>query len=197
MWKTAGLSLLVFAVATPAWVHAEPPGEEPPSGLTAEEPAPDQPAPPAVPSKTELIDPFAEPSTPTEQPAAKPKAETTLTFRNDAGSAFALSEAHFVMDGQALPTVIANPQRGKSYVVYSGPVTAGRHVVTVHMVYQGRNRGAFNYMKGYKLNVSSDGVFTMPENRNVGFTIVSKEKNGLNVSLDKRIAVGVEETPRR
>jgi hypothetical protein len=102
------------------------------------------------------------------------------------------------MDGKELPTVISNPERGKSYVIYSGPVAAGRHIVNVRMVYQGRSRGgAFSYMKGYKLNVASDEVITTPEDRTLGFTIVSKEQKGINVPLDKRIAVGVEESRRR
>ncbi|HET6283953.1 MAG TPA: hypothetical protein VFH73_23560 [Polyangia bacterium] len=191
----------------PAVGHAD----EPAGGVSEDRTEPSAP----LPSKTDLLDPFAEPSAPPAEsspPVAEPSppqdvpaqaparpaaAQTTLAFRNDAGNAFALSEARFVMDGKELPTVITNPERGKPYMIYSGPVAPGRHVVTVRMVYQGRSRGAFSYMKGYKLNVASDEVFTTPEDRAVGFTIVSKEQKGINVPLEKRIAVGVEDNQRR
>jgi hypothetical protein len=67
-------------------------------------------------------------------------------------------------------------------------------VVTANLTYQGRRRGgAFSYMEGYKLNVQSDGVLTTPENRALNFTIVSREKKGINVPMEKRVAVSVED----
>ena len=204
MLKTISLSILVLtAAATPAF--AEDPGT---SGVTPT-PTSDEAAPrpsskdesgSAPSSKADLLDPFADPEPPhtvtAEVTTTKQRsAQTTLSFRNEAGTAFTLSEARFVMDGKELPTVIANPERGKSYVIYTGAVAPGQHVVTVNLVYQGQRRGAFTYMRGYKLNVSSDGVFTTPEDRTMGFTIVSKEQKGINVPLEKRIAVGVEPAP--
>jgi hypothetical protein len=160
-----------------------------------------EPVPPAAPVSAPVVD-EAPRGAVQEQPgilsapaaAAKPRAHTNLYFRNDAGDAFHLVEARFVMDGKELPVVINNAQRGKAHVIYSGPIEPGRHIVTARLVYQGRSRGGvFNYMKGYKLNVQSDGVFTTPSDRSLSFTIVSGEKKGINIPIEKRVAVTVEE----
>jgi hypothetical protein len=157
------------------------------------------PSPPTPSSKSDLLNPFAEaeaPAAAVEADVAKPApgpatADATLSFRDEASDKFILTEARFVMDGVEMPTVITNPTRGQTYVIYHGPLAAGRHLVTAHLTYQGKKRGAFSYMEGYKLNVSSDGVFTTPEDRKLGFTIVSREQKGINVPLERRVAISV------
>jgi hypothetical protein len=126
-----------------------------------------------------------------------PSSHATLRFRNDVGDRFTLVEARFVMDGKPLPAVLAHPERGKGYVVYSGPADAGRHLVTARLTYQGRSRGIFTYTKGYTFKVTSDQVLTTPANRTVGFTVVGKEATGLNAPPERRIAVTVEENAGR
>jgi hypothetical protein len=134
-------------------------------------------------------------------PAAAPAdtasryAFATVRFRNDVGKKFRLVEARFTMDGADVSSFLSSPERGKSYVVLSGPVKPGRHVVTAHLTYQGE-RPVFNYMRGYKLNVSSDQVLTAPDNRSVTFTVVGTENLGMTVPLDKRVVVKVEESAR-
>src|SRR6185295_9465923 len=116
---------------------------------------------------------------------------------NDVGGAFQLVEAHFVMDGIALPVVVADPERGKSYLVFTGPVTAGPHLVTTRATYQGRPRagGVVTYTTGYKLNVDSDGVLTLPADENLTFTIVGAEAKGMNVPLERKIAIDIQAPP--
>jgi hypothetical protein len=116
---------------------------------------------------------------------------TTLHFRSDAGGAFRLLEGHFVMDGTELPTVIKVAERGKSYLL-SDNVSAGSHTVTAQLTYQGAKRGVFDYMKGYTFKVTSDEVLQTSGAQAVNFTIVCKEKSGLNTALDKRLFVTVE-----
>ncbi len=124
-----------------------------------------------------------------------PKALATLSFRNDVGKKLRLVEARFTMDGADLPTVVTGAEPGKSYVVFGGAVKPGPHVVTARLTYQGERR-VFSYMNGYKLNVTSDQVLTTPENRAVSFTVVGAENTGMNVPLEKRLVVKVEETAR-
>ena len=84
--------------------------------------------------------------------APAPTAFATVSFRNDVGKKLRLVEAHFAMDGEKLPVVLTSAEPGKSYVIVSGAVKPGPHVVTARLTYQG-DRGIFSYMKGYKLNV--------------------------------------------
>lgn len=116
----------------------------------------------------------------------------TVTFRNDVGKKFRLVEARFTMDGADLPTRLIDTEPGKSYVVVSGPVTPGPHVLTARLTYQG-DRRVFSYMGGYKLNVVADKMVTTPADRRVSFTVVSSENKGMTVPLDKRVVVTIEE----
>jgi hypothetical protein len=124
--------------------------------------------------------------------AAARSAFATVSFRNEVGTKLRLVEAHFTMDGADLPTVLTDPERGKSYVVATKPVLPGPHIVTARLTYQGEPR-VFSYMKGYKLNVKSDQVLTAAANRPVSFTVVGTENRGMTVPLDKRVVVKVEE----
>ena len=84
--------------------------------------------------------------------APAPTAFATVSFRNDVGKKLRLVEARFTMDGEKLPVVLTSAEPGKSYVIVSGAMRPGPHVVTARLTYQG-DRGVFSYMKGYKLNV--------------------------------------------
>lgn len=141
--------------------------------------------------------PPSEATAPPTAPAAapSPKAFATVNFRNDVGKKFRLVEARFSLDGAHVFRISSTPERGRSYVLLSGPVTPGRHVVTAYLTYQGE-RGVFSYMRDYKLNVSSDQVLTAPANRSVTFTVVGSENVGMTVPLDKRVVVKVEQSSR-
>jgi len=130
-----------------------------------------------------------------EQSAA-PTAFATVSFRNDVGKKLRLIEAQFTMDGEQLPVVLTNAEPGKSYVITSGAVKPGPHVVSTHLIYRG-DRAVFNYMQGYKLNVRSDEVLITPANRTVSFTVVGSEHKGMTVPLEKRVVVTVEGGARR
>jgi len=128
--------------------------------------------------------------------APAPGAFATVSFRNDVGKKLRLVEARFTMDGEKLPVVLTSAEPGKSYVIVSGAVKAGPHVVSAQLTYRG-DRGVFTYMKGYKLNVRSEQVLTAPADRTVNFTVVGRENRGLTVPLDRRVVVTVEDGGRR
>jgi hypothetical protein len=148
--------------------------------------------------------PNAEPAPPSVAPAAptavtavapKPVAFATVAFRNDVGKKLRLVEAQFSMDGEKLPVVLTSAEPGKSYVIVSGPMKPGPHVVTARLAYRG-DSGVFSYMKGYKLNVKSDQVLTAPADRTVNFTVVGHENKGMTVPLERRVVVNVEDSGR-
>ena len=123
--------------------------------------------------------------------APAPTAFATVSFRNDVGKKLRLIDAHFTMDGEQLPVVLTSAEPGKSYVIVSGAMKPGPHVVTARLTYQG-DRGIFSYMKGYKLNVRSNQVLTTPADRTASFTVVGAENQGMTVPIDKRVVVTVE-----
>jgi hypothetical protein len=129
-------------------------------------------------------------------PAAPPETTATVHFRDEAGDGFQLVEARFVVDDQALP-VLTSPPRAADMVIYTGRVRPGRHVVSARLVYQGRSRGPFTYMSGYKLNVESREVVEVPADRPASFTIATEKKKGMNVPFDKQLAVTVRDDSRR
>jgi serine/threonine-protein kinase len=130
--------------------------------------------------------------------AAAPTPDTmaTVHFRDDAGDGFQLVEARFVMDNQPLPVLTGAP-RAQDTVIYAGRVRPGRHVVSARLVYQGRNRGLFTYLSGYKLNVESREVVDVPADRPAIFTIATEKKKGMNVPFDKQLAITVRDDSRR
>jgi len=119
-----------------------------------------------------------------------------VSFRNDVGNKFRLVEARFTMDGQELPVVLTTAEPGKSYVIVRGAMKPGKHVVSARLTYRG-DRAVFSYMRGYKLNVSSEQMLTVPADRAVDFTVVGSETKGITVPLERRVVVTVEDRGRR
>jgi hypothetical protein len=116
----------------------------------------------------------------------------TVRFRDDAGDGFQLIEARFVMDDHPLPVLTGAP-RSANTVIYAGRMRPGRHVVSTRLIYQGRNRGPFTYLSGYKVNVESREVVDVPADRPASFTIATEKKKGMNLPLDKQLAVTVRD----
>jgi hypothetical protein len=96
------------------------------------------------------------------------------------------------MDGGDLATVIKAAEPGKSYVVFSGDLSSGRHVVIAHLTYQGANHGVFTYANGYTFKVESDEILTVRGDQAVSFTIICKERTGFTDAAEKRLVVTVE-----
>lgn len=201
MWSVAlGIAVMVQVGPTPAAVGegeggrangqtavgVECPAESPGEDCTAEEAVV-----PAAPSATPVA------STCGPAAAATPDAIATVSFRNDVGKKLRLVEAQFTMDGEKLPVVLTSAEPGKRYVILSGAMKPGPHVVSARLTYRG-DRGVFSYMKGYKLNVRSEQVLTAPAGRAVAFTIVGGEAKGITVPLEKAVVITVEDgAPRR
>ncbi|HXU05364.1 MAG TPA: hypothetical protein VN903_30605, partial [Polyangia bacterium] len=124
--------------------------------------------------------------------AQTPTAFATVSFRNDVGKKLRLVEAQFNLDGDKLPVVLTSAEPGKRYVILSGSVKPGQHIVSARLTYRG-DRGLFTYMKGYKLHVRSDQVVTTPSNHTVNLTVVGSEARGMTVPLEKRVVITVED----
>src|ERR1700722_11652978 len=112
-----------------------------------------------------------------------------VEFKNEMSSAFQLTHALFVMDGQ----VQYNPadEGGaladqKDIPIYSGSVPPGDHTIQVALTFQGNGYGVFSYLRGYKFEVKSSHAFTAVEGKTITITATSFEKGGVTTPLEQR-----------
>jgi hypothetical protein len=145
--------------------------------------------------QTSAADVTPEPAAPPDDPplgddAQKPERQvtgsmTTVHFRNQMGKSVDLTEVLFTFDGHALPT-IENIKPDQDVVIFSGRLTPGMHLMRTEMHLQGRSRGPITYTRDYKFRVTAEQVLTVPENKNVVFTIAGTKNKGMNVPFDKQ-----------
>jgi hypothetical protein len=128
-----------------------------------------------------------------ESPAAG--TDTTLRFRNDVGNGFELTEARFTLDGRNLPVLLTSSMaHGQEYVIFSGPLSPGHHVLNSHVTYQGKSRSIFTYMKGYTVNLDSAHELNVAASGATTATIVGKPNKGFNVPFERSLMVEMEQT---
>jgi len=129
---------------------------------------------------------------PSERASVPVISETTVLFRSDVGDKFQLTQARFTMDGIELPAASLDIPPGRDTVIFKGPMSSGRHVITSYLKYQGRNRAIFTYLEGYTLNLdSTDEVFVVSGEPS-SVTVVAREQRGFTVPFEKSLTVGFE-----
>jgi hypothetical protein len=172
MWTAIGVGILVMAQAGAAPTAARPKSEAAVSATAAAD-------------ETD--------TTATEAPATSAGADTTLRFRSDVGDAFQLSEARFSLDGRILPTLLTSVERGQDYVIFTGPIAPGRHVISSHLAYQSRSRSIFTYMSGYKFMLDNAHELNVGDGAPTTVTIVGKPNKGFNVPFERSLKVEMEQ----
>ncbi len=112
-----------------------------------------------------------------------------VDFENEMSSAFLLSRALFVVDGQ----IQYNRQDDsgaladqKEIPIYSGSVPPGDHTIQVALTFQGNGYGVFSYLRGYKFEVKSSHAFTALEGKTLTVTATAFEKGGVTTPLEQR-----------
>lgn len=120
-----------------------------------------------------------------------------VEYKNEMSSAFQLTRALFVIDGQ----VQYNRQDDsgaladqKDIPIYSGSVPPGDHTIQVALTFQGNGYGVFSYLRGYKFEVKSSHAFTAVEGKTITVTATSFEKGGVTTPLEQRPAIEWTET---
>ena len=143
----------------------------------------------------EAVEPRA-PATTQEQPAEKASvpviSETTVSFRNDVSDKFQLIQARFTMDGIELPAVSTDMPPGQDTVVFKGPMSSGRHVITSYLKYQGRNRAIFTYLEGYAVNLDAKDEVFVVSGEPASVTIVARPQRGFTIPYEKSLAISFE-----
>jgi hypothetical protein len=168
MWMAIGVGILLAAQAgaTPAIVAPKEGAAPAENGSETEAPPPQSPA---------------------------VGSETTVRFRNDVGNTFELMEARFTLDGRPLPSVLTSAANGQEYVIFTGPLTPGRHILNSHVLYQGKSRSIFTYMKGYSFAIDSMHELEVAASGATSATIIGKRNRGFDVPFEKSLVVQMEQ----
>ena len=119
-----------------------------------------------------------------------------VEFKNEMSSAFQLTKALFVIDGQVQYNradeggALADQ---KDIPIYSGSVPPGDHTIQVALTFQGNGYGVFSYLRGYKFEVKSSHAFTAVEGKTITITATSFEKGGVTTPLEQRPTIEWQE----
>jgi hypothetical protein len=119
-----------------------------------------------------------------------------VEFRNEMSSAFQLTKALFVIDGQVQYNradeggALADQ---KDIPIYSGSVPPGDHTIQVALTFQGNGYGVFSYLRGYKFEVKSSHAFTAVEGKTITIRATSFEKGGVTTPLEQRPTIEWQE----
>jgi hypothetical protein len=126
--------------------------------------------------------------------AAGSRAE--VGFENQMSSAFLLTRALFVVDGQ----IQYNRQDDsgslsdqKVIPIYSGSMPPGDHTIQLALTFQGNGFGVFSYLRGYKFEVKSSHAFTATEGKALSVTATAYEKGGATTPLEERPTIQWQE----
>lgn len=119
--------------------------------------------------------------------AAGSRAE--VEFQNEMSSAFELTRALFVIDGQVQYN--RQDESGaladqKNIPIYTGTMPPGDHTIQVALTFQGNGYGVFSYLRGYKFEVKSSHAFTAVEGKMLDVTATAFEKGGVTTPLEQR-----------
>jgi hypothetical protein len=112
-----------------------------------------------------------------------------VEFENEMSSAFELTRALFVIDGQVQynrqdDTGALSEQR--DIPIYTGTMPPGDHTIQVALTFQGNGYGVFSYLRGYKFEVKSSHSFTAVEGKALTVTATAFEKGGVTTPLEQR-----------
>jgi hypothetical protein len=126
--------------------------------------------------------------------AAGSRAE--VNFADQMSSAFLLTRALFVVDGQ----IQYNRQDDsgalsdqKDIPIYSGSMPPGDHTIQLVLTFQGNGYGVFSYLRGYKFEVKSSHAFTATEGKALIVTATAYEKGGVTTPLEERPTIQWQE----
>jgi hypothetical protein len=119
-----------------------------------------------------------------------------IEFKNEMSSAFLLTRALFVVDGQVQYSRQDDSgalAEQKEIPISSGSMPAGDHTINVALTFQGNGYGVFSYLRGYKFEVKSSHAFTATDGKAMTITAIAFEKGGVTTPLEQRPAIQWQE----
>lgn len=119
-----------------------------------------------------------------------------VQFKNEMSSAFLLTRAVVVVDGQVQYSRQDDSgalAEQKEIPIYSGSMPAADHTISVALTFQGNGYGVFSYLRGYKFEVKSSHSFTAADGKAMTIVATAYEKGGVTTPLEQRPAIQWQE----
>jgi hypothetical protein len=117
-----------------------------------------------------------------------------IEFRNDFQRGWRLVEVRAILDGREVAQVTA-PEGGEldeRLVLFDGPLPPQQLALSVVATLVGRNRGIFNYLDEYQVNLDALYPFTPARGRGGTLTVVLDRQRGATVPVERQATLRFE-----
>jgi len=117
-----------------------------------------------------------------------PTSKLKLVHRSLVKDYFQLVSIAYVLDGKPIVQKAGGVDADLSseMTLFDEAVEPGSHTLAVKMVYQGKAKGIFTYMEGYRYVTSSEFPFVIPNDKTLQVQVVAGEKTGFTLLLEQR-----------
>ena len=120
-------------------------------------------------------------------------AQAVITHGNDMSSVYRLISITYNLDGTQIfvrtDDSAENLYKTKSFDVFEGPISPGKHTLTAVANYRGHGYGPFEYMNKYTFTAKGAAEFTVDEGKITKVDCSGHEKGGQATAVEKRPAI--------
>lgn len=116
---------------------------------------------------------------------------------NGLGGRFKLRRAMYSLDGNRVfnqSRKSGELPRGNAFSVYDDSITTGQHNVSVLLEYRGSGFGIFNYMQGYRFEITSSCQFTAEAGKTTILKVHAVDKAGAFADVERKPGIKCEIT---
>jgi len=119
---------------------------------------------------------------------AMPTSKLKLVHRSLVKDYFQLVSIAYLLDGKPIVQKAGGVDADLSseMTVFDAAVEPGAHTLAVKMVYQGKAKGIFTYMEGYRYVTSSEFPFVIPNEKTLQVQVMAGEKTGFTLLMEQR-----------
>jgi hypothetical protein len=120
-------------------------------------------------------------------------AQAVISHGNDMGSGFRLIKLIYALDGTQI--FVRTDDSGeslyktKSFDVFEGPISPGKHTLSATATYKGHGYGVFEYLSKYTFTAKGAAEFTADEGKITKVDCSGHEKGGQATAMEKRAAI--------
>lgn len=119
-------------------------------------------------------------------------AQALIAHANDMGSSFRLVKLVYTLDGAQIFDRSDDGgetlYKTKSFDVFDGPISPGRHTMLAVATYKGHGYGVFEYLSKYTFTAREQKVFTVDEGKIARVDCKAHERTG-GVAMEKRATI--------
>ena len=118
-------------------------------------------------------------------------AKLVVTHHNELTGLFKLASAAYYLDGNLIfrkNDTNGDLAKQEKLELFSNPITASNHLVSVYMVYQGDN-SMFTYLKGLEVKLKSSYAFVAKEGKACQLDVIGYDRGGALMDMKDRPAI--------